>query len=310
MATSRARFLLAAAGALGSARRQSRRSAPICCCRPASATSAPTPAPTQAAPAPDASGAIVQPLPGATPLPLPSVSPSPSPSPTNTVSPFQLPAFARRPLSRVGVWASGIPAAAFGTMRGPTVEILMRRLSVLVPSRWLSIALRRLLVAPVDTPAGVNGADFAAERAWLLLRMGELVAARAVAQGVDTGEVTPKLRQVWMQAALATADCWPVPARRHGGHGRARLGGRARDVHRAVGGGNAQAPLRDIRRRRVASGVDLQLAQKVMGAALNSRQAITIEWTPVVQLTAWCFGLATATGVATPTTSTPPSGRR
>ena len=44
----------------------------------------------------------------------------------------------------------------------------------------------------------------------------------------------------------------------------------------------------------------MALAQKVIGAGLNSRQAVTIEWDPVVQLTTWRFGLATATGVAVP----------
>ena len=38
----------------------------------------------------------------------------------------------------------------------------------------------------------------------------------------------------------------------------------------------------------------------MIGAGLNSRQAVTIEWDPVVQLTTWRFGLATATGVAVP----------
>ena len=262
---------------------------------------APASTPTAAVPAPDASGAVVQPLPGVTPLPTPSVAPSPTPSPTSTVSPYQLPAFARRPLSRVGVGTSGIPADAFGAADGPAIERMMRRLSAPLPSRWLSITLRRLLVAPVDTPRGVNGADFAAERAWLLLRMGESVAARAVAQGVDVENVTPKLRQVWMQAALATAD----PAGLCPLADDAGTSERGWVVARAMcaplsGNGNGQALLRDVRRRRIASGIDLQLAQKVMGAGLNSRQAITIDWSPVVQLNAWRFGLATATGVKIP----------
>src|SRR3546814_5878236 len=42
-----------------------------------------------------------------------------------------------------------------------------------VISRWASILLRRTLLSEVNTPANVNGADWAAERAWLLLRMGE-----------------------------------------------------------------------------------------------------------------------------------------
>ena len=301
MATSRARCLLAAAGALAIGAAAIAQDRPESLLPPGFGDPAPAPTPTATVPAPDAGGAVVQPLPGSEASPSPSVSPSPSPSPTSTVTPYQLPAFARRSLSRVGVGPSGIPADAFGTAPGRSIEIMMRRLSAPLPSRWLSIALRRLLVAPVDTPPGVNGADFAAERAWLLLRMGESVAARAVAQGVDVENVTPKLRQVWMQAALATADpAGLCPLAANAGDGE-----RGWIVARAMcaalsGGGNSQPLLRDIRRRRVASGVDLQLAQKVMGAGLNSRQAITIDWSPVVQLNAWRFGLATATGVEIP----------
>lgn len=267
----------------------------------------PAPAATAAAPvAPTAPGpsrdTALPPLP---PLVLPS--PTPSASPTTPPEPqYELPDFARRSLHRVGV--GGIvgapPVDAFGATDGRYLETLMRRLSAPLPSRWLSIALRRTLVGGTDTPSGVNGADFAAERAWLLLRMGESVAARAVAQGVDTDNITPKLRQVWMQTALATADpsglCpiagtdGPIPPGEGGWLlARAMCAG-------LTGGAGAQKIVADVRRRRWATDIDLQLAQKVMGAGMDSRQAITIEWTPVVQLTTWRFGLATATGVEVP----------
>ena len=301
MMTRRSRSILLAAGALAIGSAAIAQDKPESLLPPGFGEPAPTPSATAAVPPPDASGAVVQPLPGVTPLPSPSVSPSPSPSPTSTESPYQLPAFARRPLSRIGIGPSGMPADAFGGADGRTVEILMRRLSAPLPSRWLSIALRRLLVAPIDTPRGLDGADFAAERAWLLLRMGESVAARAVAEGVDTDNVTPKLRQVWMQAALANADPAGLCALAPGAGASERGWVVARAMCATLSGaGDGPALLRDVRRRRIASGIDLQLAQKVMGAGLNSRQAITIDWAPVVQLNAWRFGLATATGVAVP----------
>jgi hypothetical protein len=46
-------------------------------------------------------------------------------------------------------------------------------------------------------------------------------------------------------------------------------------------------------------GVDLALAEKVVGAGANGRSA-TIEWDPVDSLTAWRFGLATSTGAMPP----------
>src|SRR3546814_19738861 len=82
----------------------------------------------------------------------------------------------------------------------------MRRLDTPLPSRWLHIGLRRMLASGLDTPGGVNGADFAAERAWLLIRMGEPVVARSLIQDVDTGNYTPTLLPVAMQAALAPGD--------------------------------------------------------------------------------------------------------
>lgn len=244
------------------------------------------------------------------PLVLPSGVPTPGATPTGvpTDTGYQLPEFARRSLAAVGpsdAAANGVPFAAFGDVDGRYAETLMRRLSAPLPSRWLAIALRRALTARTATPAQVNGADFAAERAWLLLRMGDAVAARAVAQAVDTDNITPKLRQVLMQTALATADpaglCplvapgTPPPAERGYTVARAICAG-------LTGAGGVQPMIQDIRRRRVASGIDLQLAQKVIGAGIDTRQAITIEWDSVDQLTAWRWGLATATGVAVPDT--------
>jgi hypothetical protein len=265
---------------------------------------APPPAQVQS---PD--GATVQPLPQA-PLELPlETEPTPTPTPTPPseaeLAQYEMPLFARRSLALVGpigMAEGGLREDAFGTADGGYLEGLMRRLSAPLPSRWLSIALRRALVSRVDTPAGLNGADFAAERAWLLLRMGESVAARSVIQGVDTGNATPKYRQVAMQAMLATADpsglCPLADAAGNSERGWVMARAMCASLGNAEGG--SRALLAEARRRRVASGIDLQLAQKIIGAGRDSRQAITIEWDPVVQLTSWRFGLATATGVAIP----------
>jgi hypothetical protein len=268
----------------------------------------PSPAPSSGTAAPAAPGAAPATAPRVTattpagplpPLP-PLVMPTPGATPTPVAPRYEMPTFARRSLAQLGP-SDSFAADAFAGADGRYLERLMRRLSAPLPSRWLQIALRRLLAAELITPAHVNGADFAAERAWLLLRMGESVTARAVAQSVDLDRVTPKLRQVWMQAALATADPAALCALAPGAGDSERGWIVARAMCAGLTGtGKTQPLLADIRRRRVASGIDLQLAQKVMGAGLDSRQAITIEWAPVTQLTAWRFGLATATGVAVP----------
>ena len=125
-----------------------------------------------------------------------------------------MPAYARRSLATVGAVGSGqsgFSAGAFGRTDGRYLETLMRRLGTPIASRWLEIALRRALMSRVDTPARVNGADFAAERAWLLLRMGEAPAARSVVQAVDTMDYTPKLYEMYA-ARVAHFRKSPPPA--------------------------------------------------------------------------------------------------
>lgn len=237
-------------------------------------------------------------------LAAPEPAPSPTPGDPATLAEYEMPAFARRSLALVGPTAAadgGLAHDAWGRADGRFLETLMRRLSAPLPSRWLSIALRRALVSRVDTPRGVNGADFAAERAWLLLRMGESVSARAVVQSVDTVNVTPKLGEMWMQAGLATADPGAFcPLTDAGGDEPAWVLARAMCAALTGTPAAAQSLIAQARRARVASGIDLRLAQKVIGAGANSRQAISIDWTPVSQLTAWRFGIATATGVTVP----------
>lgn len=275
----------------------------------------PTPAPS-ATPRPQATGLVptVQPLPdnsGATPGPTPTPGPTATPAPVR-IDPailafYELPPSARRSLERVGPVTTadgGFQADAFGRADGPYLETLMRRLSAPLPSRWLSIALRRLLVSELDTPRGVNGADFAAERAWLLLRMGESVPARAVAQGVDATNWTPKLYQVGLNAMLAAGD--PGGLCSHADGGAAVTGERGWVMAQAMCAGLGGEPARARalvdadRRRHVARGIDLLLAQKVVGTGAAGRQAVTIEWDGVDALTPWRFGLAAATGVAAP----------
>ncbi|TCM09834.1 hypothetical protein [Sphingomonas sp. PP-CC-1A-547] len=265
--------------------------------------------PAAPAPAPAQPGAMIQPLPPTTPGDAPLVPPAATPAPVDpaVLAQYEMPASARRSLATVGpVTASegGLDTDAFGEADGQYVEMLMRRLSAPLPSRWMSILLRRALVSHVDTPSRTNGADFAAERAWLLLRMGESVAARAVAQTVDTDNYTPKLYQVAMNTALATGDpaglCPLVTGAMR--YAPARGWTMAQAMCAGLSGNPAQASplIATAKRRNVASGVDLLLAQKVVGAGAQGRQAVTIEWDGVDRLTAWRFGLAMATGVTVP----------
>jgi hypothetical protein len=281
---------------------------------------APTPRPTQAPSQPGTSApstpapSLGAPLPPGAPLPLATPTPVASAidkdgdgkTDADVIARYELPDFAKRSLAQVGPSSpasDGLPATAFGNADGRFLQILMRRMQAPVASRWLSIALRRALLSRVDTPRGVNGADFAAERAWLLIRMGEADAARAMVQSVDIENYTPKLFQIGMQAMLANADpgglCSMTPAALRTAPDRNwRL---AEAICAGLEGDPARAgPLIDAARRRMGNEIDLLLAEKLVGMGVAGRRAVTIEWDGVDGISAWRWGLATASGTDMP----------
>lgn len=281
------------------------------------------------------------PTPSPTPAPAPVASPTPRPSPTAAPRPvapsangitvatgdpllppqegdaleeeeteappprYDLPPGSRRLTTRVGLLSaetSGLAPDAFGN-RGRYAIALMDATREPQVSRWSAILLRRALMSGVDTPSTVNGADFVAARAWLLLRQGEAQAARMLVQSVDPDKASTRLRGVAMQVFLANADpaglCPYVPAE-------AGRGNRTWDLVQAmcaamVGeSGTAGAILERVRRSGRIAAIDVKLAEKVIGAGINSRRSATVLWDDVEELTPWRFGLATATGVAIP----------
>jgi hypothetical protein len=281
-------------------------------------TAVPTPAPSAASrPVAPVAGVGTGPVITAVPaapgaLPSPLATPTPTPVPTMdaaTLAKYEMPAYARRSLGLIGPAHpddGALGPHAFGNTDGRFLEGLMRRLDAPIASRWIEIGLRRALVSQVYTPPRVNGADFAAERAWLLLRMGESIAARDVAQSVDTIDATPKLYQMIMQTSLATGD--PAGLCAFAEKGFAQTGERGWVLARAMCAGLAGLPgkatpiLNSARNNNVAGGVNLLLAQKVMGSGAGGRQQVTIEWESVDTLSAWRYGLALATGTEIPDT--------
>jgi hypothetical protein len=277
-------------------------------------TPAPRPAPSAAAPAATAPSATA---PSAAPTIAPSLSADGGlsnaaeavPLPTGPVdlSRYELPEYARHSLNRVGVLAAGnapFPAKAFGKTDGRVLAALMQRTSAPIASRWASIALRRALMSPLDTPAHINGADFAAERAWLLLRMGEANAARAVVNDVDGENYTTRMLQVAMQVSLATADPGGLCGISERGNQYIKQRGWA--LAKAMCAGLAGKPneagqlLDQARGGTPASDIDNLLAEKVLGTGAQGRRAVTLEWSGITRLSAWRWGLATATGEEVP----------
>ena len=219
--------------------------------------------------------------------------------------PVEYPGWARRDPSTVGPLeprTAELAEGAWGDASGAFLSTLMRRMDTPLASRWAHIALRDALLARLRAPRSVHPVDWVAERAWLLLRLGEADAARLLVAGVDADRFTPKMVQVGVQSALANAD---PPALCPLEDGIRKYDPAVRALVQAMCASlagepeNAAAMIDQARRFGRIGGADLALAEKVVGAGANGR-ASTIEWEPVDTLTAWRFGLSTATGMLPP----------
>lgn len=220
---------------------------------------------------------------------------------------YDLPEDAHRSLDRVGPLTPerhGFAPNAFGARSGQFLATLMKETRAPITSRWASILLRRALLSATDTPRDINGADWVAERAWLLLRMGEADSARLLVQSVDSDQFTPRLYAIAMQTYLATADPAGLCPLSAGALRTSKEPGwdMTRAICPALSGdqGSASGALNQAQRRGVVRGIDYRLAEKVVGTGFNARRSVKIEWDAVDRLTAWRFGLATALNVEIP----------
>jgi hypothetical protein len=270
----------------------------------------PTPSPQPTGP----TGPRIAPIPG--PRPLPGVESSPLDTATieelqalleDLPPPIEIPETSRRPVDiagPLGPQAWGLAPNAFGDANGRFLSTLMRRFDAPIASRWLHIVVRRALLSRVTSPRFVHPVDWIAERAWLLLRMGEADGARLLVQGVDVDRFTPKMFTIAVQSSLANADpagicplveegselsdepVWPL----------------ADAMCKALRGDASEASvlIDRARRRGEVSAIDITLAEKIIGAGENTRRAVSVQWDEVDEVNSWRFGLASATGVEIP----------
>lgn len=219
---------------------------------------------------------------------------------------YDLPPGARRLLTRIGPLTpetGGLAPDAFG-VRGQYAAAIMRKTNGQFASRWAQILLRRSLASAIDTPDTINGADLAADRTALLLRMGESIIARRIVQSVDYDRASPRLVAVAQQTYLANADpagmCPYVPAGlAHGDEQAWRL---ASAICSGLSGeaGPAGWAIGRVRSSGKISNFDILLTERVLGATGAGRRSTTIEWDNVDRLTSWRFGMATATAIPVP----------
>lgn len=194
-------------------------------------------------------------------------------------------------------------ASPWGRTKAAYLKTLMRATDSPLALRWAHIGLRNALMAGGSAPRGMSRESWLAERAWLLLRMGEADAARLLMAPVSNGGSDKKLAQIALQTALATSDMaamCPVSSALDDAEPTveslvdamcAALSGQPEIASDAIN--------RERRRGRVG-GIDLALAEKLVGAGSSTARAVTLEWDPVDRLTAWRYGLATATGTELP----------
>lgn len=230
---------------------------------------------------------------------------------------YDVPPAARRSLSAIGIiseTSGGFPAASFGATNGAFLKQVVERTSGPIASRWGTIMARRLLASRTNTPVGVNGADWTAERAWLLLRMGDSVVARGLVQQVDAGNYTKRLHEVAMQTYLANGDLAGICPLTEGGvrlvnSGRWKM---SRAICASLAGeqGSATGFINQGRYQGWVRGVDYLLTEKAVGAGINGRRSVKIEWDGVEGMNPWRFGLSAAVGLEPPEQLFSNSGRQ
>jgi len=265
---------------------------------------APTPQPSSPSSPASPSAAPAAPLEGLAEADPEDVAEVEPPRPTNY---FTIPEGEARPVYLVGVLEPGnrgLGPDAFGAGNGRFLAELMNRLDAPLPSRWTSILLRRALLSRLQAPAGIHPTDWVAARADLLLRMGEADAARMLVQSVDREYYTPRMIEVAAQTALATSDpaalCPLVEPAQRGSNDAVWTLAEAMCAALEGEGARAAALVDEARGRGGAGGIDLMLAEKVIGAGSESRRAATIDWEGVGGINPWRFGLASATGTQIP----------
>ncbi len=294
--------------------------------RSGSKTQASAPASSPPA-APDAqSTPVVQPLPGtressdsrsspsvALPANLPSIKELEAMSPEDLdqllgLKPkFDIPPAARRSLKQLGIIdesEGGFGTGSFSTQDPALIRAALAGNRGMLVSRWGHILLRRALASRMDAPEGMNPADFAAQRAALLVRMGEAEAARALVQDVDAASYTPDLTQAALDAYLATADLTGIcPVMALQGSARKDADWQvAKAICASFSGENSNglSQLDRAAEQQIMPRIDLLLAQKYAGAAGRARRAVTIEWDGVSGMNPWRFALTIATGLTPP----------
>ena len=262
--------------------------------------------PPAAAGAPAVAGAAIAPPPPSELTPE-AIAAEAAASMPEEIEPYRLPPQVSEPIDVAGLLTDangGYGANAFGQVDGRYLVGLMRRLDAPVPSRWAQIVLRRALLTRVATPPHVRPADWVAERAWLLLRMGDVNGAQLLIGRIGADRYSPRLYGVAAQVALTSGDIGLICPIADTGAALSKeaFWPMARAMCAGLGGESslAAALIDQARDRRQLSNFDLLLAERVASAGAGGRRAVNIDWAEASTLNTFRYGLATAAGVTIP----------
>ena len=220
---------------------------------------------------------------------------------------YDVPPTSRRSLKQVGIMSEaggGFPATAFGSVKGTFLLNAARWTKGPLASRWGTIMTRRALASRTNTPVDINGADWVAERAALILRMGDAVVARQLVQQIDSGVYSKRLLEVSMPIFLANADLSGMCPIADAGSQKTESPEwkTALSICASLAGEQARATslLSQVRNKGWVKGIDYLLTEKAVGAGTNGRRTVKIEWDKVSTMTNWRHGMAQATGIEPP----------
>ncbi|MFC3712223.1 hypothetical protein ACFOMD_06560 [Sphingoaurantiacus capsulatus] len=200
--------------------------------------------------------------------------------------------------------AGGYGPNIFAGTNGRFLDGLLKRLDAPISSRWVHIVLRRALLSEVPTPAGARPADWVAERAWALVRMGEVDGAKRLVAAIPVDRYTPRLYAVAAQVHLAAGDALGLCALAPTAItlSKETLWPLANGLCAALEGDDltAATTFDGLRNREAASPFDISLAERLATAASGTGRAANVEWNEVTKLNVYRFGLSAAGGVAIP----------
>lgn len=236
-----------------------------------------------------------------------ALPPAPQPLADEAAPVYQLPPVVSRPIDAVGAigpGTTGFAPNAFEGANGVYLTRLMQRVDAPIASRWAAIVLRRALLSHVPTASGTRPADWVAERALLLTRLGDVQAARMLVQAVPVDRYTPRLYAVAAQVALAGGDIAGLCPIADVGEGLTReaVWPLARAMCAGLSGDSslAAALIDNARQRKLLSNLDLLLVERIASAAAGGQRAANVDWTEARRLNVFRYGVATAAGVDIP----------